>query len=106
MSLLPPIHRTTTRDLRPPLPLAHTLTHKTRLEHEHYKTALDACAYLRARLLTLQANTKHALARAEREAALWRTAEHKKEAMLQQQHQQQAEAGAAAAPVGAVMGEN
>lgn len=69
--------------------------------------------------MQLQETTRHAVLRAEREAALWRGAEHKREVMHQHMHecghahgQVPAEAPAAAveaasaAPVVAAMGEN
>ncbi len=83
---------------------------QTRMEHEHFKTALGDATDLHARLMKLQEATKHVILKAEREAALWRRAELKKEARHQHEQQQQPMAAAtneevaAAAP--AAMGEN
>lgn len=83
---------------------------QTRLEQEHYQTAVADCADLHARLLKLQETARHALLRAEREAALWRGAEHKREVMHQHVHEQEAVLTAppmAMAPaVAPVVGEN
>lgn len=90
----------------PHTPNIHILR-QARLEHEHDKTAVKDTADLHARLIALQGTARHALLRAEREAALWRGAEHKREVMHQHAHAHEHE-GAPAAPA-AVMpvgGEN
>lgn len=91
----------------PPPPKKHptytSYEQQARLEHEHYKTAVKDTADLHTRLIALQGAARHALLRAEREAALWRGAEHKREVMHQHAHEHEgagAAAPAAAMPVG------